>query len=86
MKLNKIIFTSLLPILLFSNQVKDEENIRIKSLEKYQKVLSAVSMFYVDELKFSEIIDKSIIGLLSELDSHSTFLDKQKLDSHYCIN
>lgn len=48
-----------------------------QSLAKLTKVLGLVEKTYVDKLEFSEIIDKTIAGLLSNLDAHSNFLDEK---------
>ncbi len=55
-----------------------EEPSRLESYTKLQKVIAAVEMLYVDEMKLSEIVDKSIAGLLHELDAHSSMLNKEK--------
>jgi carboxyl-terminal processing protease len=36
-----------------------------------------VEQLYVDDIKLNEIIDKTIAGLLSELDAHSAYMDKK---------
>ena len=48
---------------------------RLSSLAKFTKVLSTVEKYYVDDLKIQEIVNKSIEGLLANLDAHSSFLD-----------
>jgi carboxyl-terminal processing protease len=55
-----------------------EEPTRLESYTKLQKVIAAVEMLYVDEMKLSDIVDKSIAGLLHELDSHSSMLNKDR--------
>jgi carboxyl-terminal processing protease len=61
-------------------QVKEEtkEPTRLESYTKLQKVIAAVEMLYVDKMQLSEIVDKSIAGLLHELDAHSSMLNKEK--------
>ncbi|MBS9778943.1 MAG: S41 family peptidase [Campylobacteraceae bacterium] len=59
-----------------SNETLNENN--LMALAKFTKILSTVDKYYVDEVSFSKIIDKSIDGLLSNLDAHSGFLDKDK--------
>jgi carboxyl-terminal processing protease len=65
--------------LLFAKEEVQEENTqsRLESFSKLQTVISAVERFYVDDVKLQEIVDKSIAGLLSELDAHSAFMDKK---------
>ena len=57
---------------------KEPEPTRLESYTKLQKVIAAVEMLYVDEMKLNEIVDKSISGLLHELDAHSSMLNKEK--------
>ncbi len=57
---------------------KDEtatQESRLSSLAKFTKVLGTVEKYYVDDLKIQEIVNKSIEGLLANLDAHSSFLD-----------
>jgi len=78
----KKIFTTLLAILLTTSLYsKEEENqkepTRLESYTKLQKVISAVELLYVDDIKLNKIIDKTIAGLLHELDAHSSMLNKE---------
>lgn len=67
------------PIYAQENAKEEEpEPTRLESYTKLQKVIAAVEMLYVDEMKLSEIVDKSIAGLLHELDAHSSMLNKEK--------
>ncbi|MDD4856033.1 MAG: S41 family peptidase [Sulfuricurvum sp.] len=54
---------------------------RLQSLAKFTKVLSIVEQYNVDGLGVDQLIDKSLQGLLSNLDAHSTFLDKKSFES-----
>ncbi|MGZ5207682.1 MAG: S41 family peptidase [Sulfuricurvum sp.] len=54
---------------------------RLQSLAKYTKVLSIVEQYNVDALGIDQLVDKSLQGMLSNLDAHSTFLDKKSFDS-----
>jgi len=56
---------------------KQHEPTRLESWAKLQKVLAAVEILYVDDLKLQEIVDKTITGLLHELDAHSSMLNKE---------
>lgn len=62
-----------------TQELKDEgpEPTRLESYTKLQKVIAAVELLYVDEIKLSKIVDKSITGLLHELDAHSSMLNKE---------
>ena len=55
----------------------DSEKARLEALAKLTKTLSIVENSYVDDLTFSEIIDKTITGLMSNLDAHSSFMDEK---------
>ncbi|MFH0709959.1 MAG: S41 family peptidase [Pseudomonadota bacterium] len=54
---------------------------RLQSLAKFTKVLSIVEQYNVDSLGVDQLIDKSLQGLLSNLDAHSNFLDKKSFES-----
>ncbi len=73
--------TTLLGATLFlssSLMAKDENTTiesRLTSLAKFTKVIGTVEKYYVDDLKMQEIVNKSIEGLMANLDAHSSFLD-----------
>lgn len=54
---------------------------RLQSLAKFTKVLGIVEQYNVDNLTIDQLIDKALQGLLSNLDAHSTYLDKKSYDS-----
>lgn len=56
-----------------------DEKERLEALGKLQNAISKVENFYVDDIKFKEIIDKTIAGLMQNLDAHSQFLDEKAL-------
>jgi carboxyl-terminal processing protease len=53
------------------------EPTRLESYTKLQKVIAAVELLYVDDIKLDKIVDKTITGLLHELDAHSSILNKE---------
>ena len=59
------------------NKVEEPEPTRLESYTKLQKVIAAVELLYVDDIKLNKIIDKTIAGLLHELDAHSSMLNKE---------
>ena len=82
----KKIFLLSLPILfttvLFAEDAKKDkvdepEPTRLESYTKLQTVIGAVESLYVDDIKLNKIIDKTITGLLHELDAHSSMLNKE---------
>ena len=50
---------------------------RLEALAKYTKVIQTVEQYYVDELNITDIINKSLEGLLANLDAHSSFMTKK---------
>jgi len=54
---------------------------RLQSLAKFTKVLGIVEQYNVDGLTIDQLIDKSLQGMLSNLDAHSTYLDKKSYES-----
>ena len=54
---------------------------RLQSLAKFTKVLSIVEQYNVDSLGIDQLVDKSLQGMLSNLDAHSSFMDKKSFDS-----
>lgn len=54
---------------------------RLQSLAKFTKVLGIVEQYNVDGLTVDQLIDKSLQGMLSNLDAHSTYMDKKSYDS-----
>ncbi|TQR33164.1 peptidase S41 [Campylobacter sp. MIT 99-7217] len=60
------------------NSKNAQINKRLEALDKYTKTLSMVEQFYVDEQNITDLIDKSISGLLSNLDAHSSFMNEKE--------
>ncbi|MFP4333048.1 MAG: S41 family peptidase [Campylobacterales bacterium] len=56
----------------------DQSQDRVESLTKFTKVINIVEKYYVDDVNISDLVDKSIEGLLSNLDAHSSFLKEKK--------
>ncbi|MCI4405724.1 MAG: S41 family peptidase [Sulfuricurvum sp.] len=54
---------------------------RLQSLAKFTKVLGIVEQYNVDGLTVDQLIDKALQGMLSNLDAHSTYMDKKSYDS-----
>jgi carboxyl-terminal processing protease len=86
MQITTIKYTKLIEIILlvglFSQSLlaKEEANKTITPLEsfaKFQQVLSSVGELYVDNITLDTMVTYAIKGLLSELDAHSSYLDKR---------
>lgn len=53
---------------------------RFQALDKYTKTLALIEQYYVEDQNITDLINKSISGLLSNLDAHSSFLDEKGLN------
>ncbi len=74
-----LFLTILLTNILVAKEIVKEKQVeptRLESYTKLQQVIAAVELLYVDDINLSKIIDKSINGLLHELDAHSSMLNK----------
>ena len=59
------------------NQTQEQINDKIKSLDKLTKTLAIIEQYYVDDENITSLINKSISGLLTNLDAHSSFLNEK---------
>lgn len=50
---------------------------RFQSLEKLTKTLTIIEQYYIDDVNITDLVDKSISGLLNNLDAHSSFLNEK---------
>ena len=69
---------------LFAKAQENEEKAqisRLESLAKFTKVLSIVERYNVDNLTIEELMEKSLQGLMTNLDAHSTYLNKKHYDN-----
>ena len=62
-----------------NKEITDKQDMqkRLDAFNKYTKTLSIIEQYYVDDENLSDLVDKSISGLLSNLDAHSAFLDEK---------
>ena len=51
---------------------------KLEAYLKFTKIVSLIEDQYVDELNTSDIIDKALKGLLTNLDAHSSFMDAKE--------
>jgi carboxyl-terminal processing protease len=51
---------------------------RLNALAKYTKVIQTIEQYYVDDENITDIVDKSLEGLMSNLDAHSSFMNEKK--------
>lgn len=77
-------FTSLAMFVIAANTTleakddSDEKITRLEALKKFSTIVNTVESSYVDELETEEIIKKAMNGLLTNLDAHSSYLDKKQ--------
>ncbi len=57
------------------------EQSRLQALAKFTKVLSIVEKYNVDNLTIEELMDKSLKGMMTNLDAHSNYLDSKSFES-----
>ncbi|MEA1983920.1 MAG: S41 family peptidase [Campylobacterota bacterium] len=72
--------TALSITLLFSSTLfakstdKELETSRLQSLAKFTKVISIVEQYNVDDVTIEELMEKSLDGMMKNLDAHSNYL------------
>ena len=61
------------------DDLKEDEKVptKLESLTKLHTVLYQIEHAYVSDLKFNEIVDKAIAGVMNELDAHSAYMNKK---------
>ncbi len=65
---------------LFAKETQNSQNkemSRLQALAKFTKVISIVEQYNVDDLSIEDLINKSIEGMLTNLDAHSSYLKKK---------
>ncbi len=62
---------------LFAKGDKNTTASKLEALTKFTHVIGIVEKYYVDPLTINQIINKSIKGLMQNLDAHSSFLDEK---------
>ena len=55
----------------------DSQKSKLEAYIKFTRILNAIDQQYVDDLNTSDLVDKALKGLLSNLDAHSSFMDKK---------
>jgi carboxyl-terminal processing protease len=58
-----------------------KEASRLQALAKFTKVLNIVEQYNVDDVTLQDLIDKSLQGMMTNLDAHSAFLNKKSFDN-----
>ncbi|MFL1706977.1 S41 family peptidase [Campylobacter sp. MOP7] len=75
--ISTVLAAGLITINLNAKNNEDDASARLEALSKFTKTISTVEKYYVDDMKFKEIVDKAIEGLLNNLDAHSGFLNEK---------
>jgi carboxyl-terminal processing protease len=60
------------------NNRPNRDTSKLEAYLKFTKIVSLIEDQYVDDLNTSDIIDKALKGLLSNLDAHSSFMDAKE--------
>jgi len=50
---------------------------KLEAYIKFTQILNVIEKEYVDEVNTTDLVDKALKGLMTNLDSHSTFMDKK---------
>lgn len=51
---------------------------KLEAYIKFTQILNVIESQYVDEVNTTDLVDKALKGLMSNLDSHSSFMDKKE--------
>ncbi len=62
----------------FNNFVSSD---RFKKLKTFSELLRLINDNYVEDVNVDEVLDGAILGMLNELDPHSTYISKENLDN-----
>jgi len=57
---------------------QDNQTSKLEAYLKFTKIVSIIEEQYVDELNSSDIINKALKGMLTNLDAHSSFMDAKE--------
>ena len=58
----------------------ESQKSKLEAYIKFTRILNAIDQQYVDELNTTTLVDKALKGLLSNLDAHSSFMDKKSFN------
>ncbi len=74
-------FLSLIVLItsLNAKETNKKDMFRFDSLIKFSKVIGVIENYYVEELKFDDIVNKAISGLVENLDAHSSYMFEDEL-------
>ncbi len=63
-----------------SETPQNGEKSKLESYIKFTQILNLIEAQYVDELNASDLVDKALKGMLTNLDAHSSYLDKKSFN------
>jgi carboxyl-terminal processing protease len=73
-----------------SNAIGDEPKIqklpnvdseqKLEAYLKFTKILGIIETYYVDDVNTTTLVDKALEGLLTNLDAHSSYMDKKSFE------
>ena len=79
LKTNHIMKYILLPVLLVCTLALQAQNINQDALRKLQMAEFAISKLYVDSVDENKLVEEAIIGMLEQLDPHSTYSNAEEV-------
>lgn len=72
-----ILFSSFFATFLNAKTNETTTKDRLDALSKLNRTINTVEKYYVDDIAFKDLIDKTIAGLMQNLDAHSSFLNEK---------
>lgn len=75
------IYTSQISFVPTANAANAEIDPKLAAFARYTKVVGIVQKYYVEDINLSDIVTKSLQGMLSNLDAHSSYLDEKQYKS-----
>ncbi len=76
-----VLFFGTQTLLAKENSRQKKEVSRLEALAKFTKVISITEKYYVDKVSIEELIEKSLKGLMENLDAHSAYLTASDFDN-----
>ncbi len=73
-----LIVSSTLVVTSLQAKSGEDKTARIEAMKKLSAVINKIEDEYVDQLSADEIVKKAMNGLLTNLDAHSSYLDKKQ--------
>ena len=72
---------ALITTCLLANEVAPKAELPLQELRTFTQVFDQVRQAYVEDIDDKILLENAIIGMLSELDPHSTYLDQSAFDN-----